>query len=335
MDKWRKNINYSLIISLLIGLFSSYSKNVKINNEILVKENKKQKTNELLSKIKKLKNKSDTEKKIFSTNEDIKKIIVSHNKKAEMEEKYKNKTFLKSKPSEEDITEEEQKKENIKIPLKNTKNLTEDYKDTLIKINTKVNKIKSKKYIPVIKEFSFLQPNFADLIYFFKNIKYQSGTYIYDFNIKLFNILWGINISSGIDIGGSFIKKDNIKNNVFFMNLNFGYKYSKQGHIELILGCSRIKYDNTYIWPLWFAITPLNFDFDIYKSVNGSKAINLNIQLLFKTIITEDMKRCIGKVWETDNNKILPYMGDLSNPNFLNIFVDLKFYLGFKYINEI
>ena len=320
MDKWEKNMKNILFIFIFSGLFSTYCK--------------EEETEKVFKKIKKIKPQEEEKKeKTFSANEDIKKIIALQNKKIEEQEKNKEKIILKPNSETEKQTEENEK---IQIPLKSSKNLTEEYKDKLIKLNTLSEKKKLKKYIPVVKEFLFLQHNFADLLYFFKNLKYQKHTHIYDLNIRLLNVVWGINISTGLDIGFSLIKKNDIENKVFFMNVNLGYKYAKQGHIEVILGCSRVKYNNKYIWPLWFAITPLNFDFDIYHNPSKSPiAINLNIQFLFKTLITEDMRRCIGKIWETDKNKILPYMGDLSNPNFLDIFFDLKIYLGFKYINEI
>ena len=218
--------------------------------------------------------------------------------------------------------------------LRQSVDITLTFDDYLLQRNTSFNRQKYLKYVSAIRYIDFCQLDLFRFLTYIRNAYRKRGDYFYELNLKAFDIFFGFKLTLGLDCGVSFIKKDSSKNNVPFVNINIGYKYSDYGHFEIIVGCSRVKYDDIPYWPLWYAITPVNISVDLFKFKSSPIGINLNVKLLFKGIITSDMADFVHGFRDIDKDKIFPYVGDMSNPNIWKTFVDLKIFLGFRFFNE-
>lgn len=332
MDKWPSMISF---VYLIVYLLSSVKLQCGGNKETNSREDKKLKmTNELLKNI---------DRKVKNSRQKNSIDLVSANKEIADSIKKKNKLIMDINKAQESLADNtgEDKKSNLLDNNLNTVNkirksndITLSFNDYLLQKNTDFKRQKYLKYTSTIKYIDFCQLDLFRFFAYIRNAYRGNGDYFYELDLKAFNIFFGFNLTLGLDCGFSFIKKDSNKNNVPFMNINIGYKYSDYGHFEIIVGGSRVKYDGIPYWPLWYAITPINISVDLFKFKSSPFGINLNVKVLFKGIITSDMADFEHGFREIDKTKIFPYIGDMSNPNILETFIDLKIFLGFRFFDE-
>lgn len=323
-----------LLLYLFISVELCYADNknaVTSNNKRKIELIKKL-INDIKKDIKKSKAEREKKKKIPQINKEIAEIIEKKNKLL----KDVNMSADPLRANNGDISDSDLFDKNLNVidKIKKTKDITLTFDDYLLDVNTSLKKQKYLKYSGVIRYIDFCQLDLFRILCYLRNAYRSGGDYFYEIILKAFNIFFGFNLTLGLDCGFSFIKKDDNVNNVPFFNLNLGYKYSEYGHFEVIIGGSRVKYGDVY-WPLWYAITPINISIDVYRFKKSSIGLNLNIKLLFKGLITSDIFDFKNGFRDIDKSKIFPYIGDMSNPNLLKTFLDLKIYLGFRFLNEL
>ena len=216
------------------------------------------------------------------------------------------------------------------LPL-NLDDITDSFDEKLIKNNTRSYKLKSVKKINVIDRIDFINFDFACFPLYVMNFVKNNGNRFYDVNVNLFNIFWGIMLTSGIDGGFCYVKSGSDISRVCFFNLSLGLKYFKNGYFRTFIGATRFKRNGAYCWPMWFGVIPINAHFDI---VNICKKIKLcvNIELIFKRLISIDVSKC--NCSEKVTNGVIPFIGDVSSPNIFETFFDFRVWLGFSYEPE-
>ena len=219
------------------------------------------------------------------------------------------------------------------INLPNANNLTKSFEEELIRVNTKFYKQKYLKFIKIIDSIEFCSLDFFNILLYFVNLKNRKGDYVYEILFNPININWGIVFSTGIEGGISFLSKNNIKTNFPFVNLALGVRYNKRGNIKLLLGLSRVNIDNddNYMIPLWWGITPLNVKFDVYKFKEKPMSLFLNVEIIFKRIITSDLRNFMDRLNTFPYNDVCPYIRSKNALNILSVYMGFKVSLGFKY----
>ena len=325
------------------------------------KERKKQEKKEIEDLVKSLKKNNDSEKDIEFKNkviENVKnreeKVIKNNLKKKSKKKKSSFVTSLEKKvekknkeiiaknntSNEENLKDhyKELKNEYIRkeieriIEIPKQQNLSKNFEEKLIEINTKYNKEKYLKIIKPVESIEFLGLDFFSLLLYLANLK-KDG-YIYEIMMNIININWGIVVSTGIEGGMSFIKKNNIKTIFPFVNLTFSFRYNKRGNLKFLIGASKVVVDDegNYQIPMWWGITPINVNLDVYKFNNIPLKLFLNIEVLFKRIITADLKDCKDMINVFPYNNVSPYLRDKGELNIFDVFLGIKVALGFKYI---
>ena len=328
-----KNMN-SFSNLLFFLLFFAMIGHVEAKDKEVSKQNNKSKLGEeLLKKIMENIDKSKKNKNIKepAINKEIAKIIEKKNKLVKDVNKLKD--SIDASADDKFDLDFENNKMNFVNKIRESKDITLTFDNYLLSKNTEFKKKKYLKYVSKIKYIDFCQLDLFRILTYIRNFYRKSGDYFYEIDLNLANIFFGFNLTLGLDFGFSFIKKDGFKNYVPFVNIDIGYKYSEYGYFQIIIGGSRVNYNNIYYWPLWYAITPINISVDIYRFKNSPIGLTLNVKLLFKGIITEDMADFQEGFRVIDKNKIFPYIGDMSNPNLFKTFIDLKIYLGFRFFN--
>jgi len=212
------------------------------------------------------------------------------------------------------------------------KNLSKNFDEKLVEINKNYHKQKYLNIIKPIESIEFLGLDFFNILLYLANLK-KNG-YIYELLVNLININWGIIFSTGLEGGLSFTKKNNVKTNFPFINLTFSFRYNKTGNLKFLIGLSRVNIDNegNYQIPMWWGITPININFDIYKIKNTPINLFLNIEVIFKRIITADLKNCRDMINVFPINNVCPYLRDNGEINIFDVFLGIKVALGFKYV---
>ena len=289
-------------------------KEIKQNEEEIKKENLKKS-----KKVKKSGFVTDLEKKIEEKNKEL---LGKNN--IQEEEKLRNQY--------KELQNEYIKKEIERIiEMPEQKNLSKSFDEKLIEINTKYHKQKYLKVIKPIESIEFLGLDFFSILLYLANLKKEG--YIYELLLNLVNVNWGIIFSTGLEGGMSFIKKNNITTNSPFINFTFSFRYNKTGNLKFLIGLSKVNIDNkgNYQIPMWWGITPINVNIDIYKLKNIPLNLFLNIEVLFKRIITADLTNCRDMINIFPINNVCPYLRDKGEINIFDVFLGIKIALGFKY----
>ena len=315
----------------------SIVKNFKSNNDSekdkkfknKIKEDIKNKEKEVENEKNKLLNKKNKKKSSFI--KDLEKKIEQKDKelidKNNLSEEEKNKNRYKE-------LQNEYIKQEIEriIEIPEQKNLSKSFDEKLVEINTKYHEQKYLKVLKPIESIEFCGLDFFSILLYLANLKKEG--YIYEVFFNLINVNWGAVLSTGLEGGLSFIKKNNIKSNFPFINFTFSFRYNNNGNLKFLLGLSRVNIDNegNYQIPFWWGITPININFDIYKFKDTPIVLFLNFEIIFKRIITSDLKDCRDKINSFPINKVCPYIRDYNEINIFNIFLGMKVALTFKYI---